>query len=83
MQEAAETRRAATSSTSRTSRRRASSRTTWSSRPDQVEAIATADVVLYLGDGFQPAVEDAMGDAEGVTVDLLAGLPTVGASRRE
>jgi zinc transport system substrate-binding protein len=45
--------------------------------PDQVEAIATADVVLYLGDGFQPAVEDAIGDAEGVTVDLLAGLPTV------
>jgi zinc transport system substrate-binding protein len=45
--------------------------------PDQVEAIATADVVLYLGDGFQPAVQDAVGDAEGATVDLLAGLPTV------
>ncbi len=45
--------------------------------PDQVEAIATADVVLYLGSGFQPAVEDAIADAEGVTVDLLAGLPTV------
>ena len=45
--------------------------------PDQVESIATADVVLYVGEGFQPAVEDALGDAEGVTVDLLAGLPTV------
>jgi zinc transport system substrate-binding protein len=45
--------------------------------PDQVESIATADVVLYLGGGFQPGVEDALGDAEGVTVDLLAGLPTV------
>jgi zinc transport system substrate-binding protein len=45
--------------------------------PDQVEAIATADIVLYLGEGFQPAVQDAIGDAEGVTVDLLAGLPTV------
>jgi zinc transport system substrate-binding protein len=45
--------------------------------PDQVEAIATADVVLYLGAGFQPAVQDAIGDAEGVTVDLFAGLPTV------
>jgi zinc transport system substrate-binding protein len=45
--------------------------------PDQVEAIATADVVLYLGDGFQPAVQDAIADAEGMTVDLLAGLPTV------
>jgi zinc transport system substrate-binding protein len=45
--------------------------------PDQVEAIATADVVLYLGSGFQPALQDALADAEGVTVDLLAGLPTV------
>jgi len=47
--------------------------------PDQVESIATADIVLYLGDGFQPAVQDALGDAEGITVDLLAGMPTVGA----
>ena len=45
--------------------------------PDQVEAIATADVVLYLGEGFQPAVQDALGDAEGIVVDLLAGMPTV------
>jgi zinc transport system substrate-binding protein len=45
--------------------------------PDQVEAIATADVVLYVGAGFQPGVQDAVGDARGVTVDLLAGLPTV------
>jgi zinc transport system substrate-binding protein len=45
--------------------------------PDQAEAIATSDVVLYLGEGFQPAVQDAIGDAEGSTVDLLAGLPTV------
>jgi zinc transport system substrate-binding protein len=45
--------------------------------PDQVEAIATADVVLYLGEGFQPAVQDAIGDAQGRTVDLLAGLPTI------
>jgi zinc transport system substrate-binding protein len=34
--------------------------------------------VLYLGEGFQPAVEDAIEDAEGAAVDLLAGLPTVG-----
>jgi zinc transport system substrate-binding protein len=45
--------------------------------PDQVEAIATADVVLYLGDGFQPAVQDAVGDASGTTIDLLAAMPTV------
>ena len=45
--------------------------------PDQVVAIATADVVLYLGNGFQPAVQDAVVDARGVTVDLLSGMPTV------
>jgi zinc transport system substrate-binding protein len=45
--------------------------------PNQVEAIATADVVLYLGDGFQPAVQDAISDAQGVAVDLLEGMPTV------
>jgi zinc transport system substrate-binding protein len=45
--------------------------------PDQAEAIATADVVLYLGEGFQPAVQDAIGDAQGLIVDLLAGLPTL------
>ena len=40
--------------------------------PDAVESIATADVVLYLGGGFQPAIEDAIADAQGETVDLLA-----------
>jgi len=43
--------------------------------PNEIEAIATADVVLYLGEGFQPAVEDAVGQAEGNTVDLLHGMP--------
>jgi zinc transport system substrate-binding protein len=45
--------------------------------PDAVESIATADVVLYLGSGFQPAVEDAVGDAEGHAVDLLSVVSTV------
>lgn len=45
--------------------------------PDDVEEIQAADVVLYLGEGFQPAVEDAIPDARGVVVDLLADLPTV------
>ncbi len=45
--------------------------------PQAVAAIQTADVVLYLGEGFQPSVADAVDGAEGVTVDLLAGLPTV------
>jgi zinc transport system substrate-binding protein len=41
--------------------------------PDQVDDIEDADVVLYLGGGFQPAVAEAAerrGDDE-VTVDLL------------
>ena len=42
--------------------------------PDQMEAITTADVVLYLGGGFQPAVEDAINDAEGTVVDVSEGL---------
>ncbi len=42
--------------------------------PDQIEAITTADVVLYLGGGFQPAVEDAIRDAQGTVVDLSEGL---------
>jgi zinc transport system substrate-binding protein len=45
--------------------------------PRQLEAITTADVVLYLGGGFQPAVEDAIGDAQGRTVDVSAGLRTL------
>ena len=45
--------------------------------PDGVAAIASADLVLYLGGGFQPGVEDAIGEAEGTTVDLLASVPTI------
>jgi zinc transport system substrate-binding protein len=45
--------------------------------PDAIESIATADVVLYLGQGFQPAIQDAVKDAQGTAVDLLAGLPTL------
>jgi zinc transport system substrate-binding protein len=39
-----------------------------------VRRIQQADVVLYLGHGFQPAVEDAVRDARGRTVDLLGEL---------
>jgi zinc transport system substrate-binding protein len=42
--------------------------------PDDIEAIQSADVVLLMGGGFQPAVEDAASDAEGVVVDVLVGL---------
>jgi zinc transport system substrate-binding protein len=39
-----------------------------------VEGIRSADVVLYLGRGFQPAVERAVEGADGTTVDLLDGM---------
>lgn len=42
--------------------------------PDELERLLTADVVLLVGAGFQPAVEDAAGDAEGVVIDALEGL---------
>jgi zinc transport system substrate-binding protein len=38
-----------------------------------VERVRSADVVLLLGGGFQPAVEDAAEDADGEVVDLLEG----------
>jgi zinc transport system substrate-binding protein len=45
--------------------------------PGDVETIATADVVLYLGGGFQPAVEDAVAQAEdAVTLDVLDAVDT-------
>ncbi len=41
--------------------------------PGDLQTIAEADLVLYLGGGFQPAVEDAIASAAtGVTVDVLA-----------
>jgi zinc transport system substrate-binding protein len=51
--------------------------------PNAVEAIATADVVLYFGGGFQPAIEDAVQDAEGRTVDVLRVVPTLPAEGEE
>ena len=43
--------------------------------PEQVAEIAGADLVLYLGEGFQPAVQDAVDVvAEGEHVDLLQGI---------
>jgi zinc transport system substrate-binding protein len=39
-----------------------------------VQRIQQADLVLYLGAGFQPAVERAVGDAKGTTADLLEGM---------
>jgi zinc transport system substrate-binding protein len=43
--------------------------------PGAVAKIQRADVVLYLGHGFQPAVSDAVRGGSGRAVDLLGGLP--------
>jgi zinc transport system substrate-binding protein len=42
--------------------------------PRDVGRIQEAQVVLYLGRGFQPAVSKAVEDARGERVDVLAGL---------
>lgn len=51
--------------------------------PDGVEQIQSADLVLYLGGGFQPALEDALDGAEGERVDLLEGLKALPAPPEE
>lgn len=43
--------------------------------PDQVDQLEDADLVVYLGNGFQPAVEAVATRRDGPTVDLLAELP--------
>jgi zinc transport system substrate-binding protein len=43
--------------------------------PQTVGRILTANVVLYLSHGFQPAVSAAVKQAKGSTVDILSGLP--------
>jgi zinc transport system substrate-binding protein len=42
--------------------------------PQEVGRLQTADVVLYVSHDFQPAVEQAVGDATGKRVDALEGL---------
>jgi len=43
--------------------------------PRAVARIESADVVLYLSHGFQPAVSKAVAQARGKRIDILAGLP--------
>jgi zinc transport system substrate-binding protein len=40
--------------------------------PDQVDQLLDADLALYVGGGFQPAVEDIAEHRDGITVDVLA-----------
>ena len=42
--------------------------------PREVEEILDADLVLYLGDGFQPAVEEAVSGGDVQAIDVLEGL---------
>src|SRR5512132_3576027 len=46
--------------------------------PREVAKVESADVVLYLSHGFQPAVSKAVEQARGTRVDVLAGLPLHG-----
>jgi zinc transport system substrate-binding protein len=39
--------------------------------PRDVEEIRDADLVVYVGGGFQPAVEDAVADRDGPSLDVL------------
>ncbi|MGQ0803205.1 MAG: metal ABC transporter substrate-binding protein [Actinomycetota bacterium] len=41
----------------------------------QVDDVLDAEVVIVLGDGFQPAVEDAAARRDGTTVEVLEGVP--------
>jgi zinc transport system substrate-binding protein len=45
---------------------------------DDVEALNQADIVLYLGGGFQPGVEKVVRRAEGDSVDVLGAVEPVG-----
>ena len=46
----------------------------------EVRAIERADLVVYLGGGFQPAVEQAIADREGASLDVLEGQVPTGAA---
>jgi zinc transport system substrate-binding protein len=51
--------------------------------PRDVDRIREADLVLYLGGGFQPALERALEDRDGPSLDLLRGQRPKGPSTRE
>jgi zinc transport system substrate-binding protein len=43
--------------------------------PSDVETVRDAELVVYLGGGFQPALEDALDRRDGPSLELLAGEP--------
>jgi zinc transport system substrate-binding protein len=48
--------------------------------PDQVDELLDADLVLFLGGGFQPAVEQVAENRDGTTVNVLAEVVPEGTS---
>jgi zinc transport system substrate-binding protein len=51
--------------------------------PEQIGRINTADLFVYLGGGFQPAVEDAAGSTDARALDVLEVLRAGGLLLRE
>jgi zinc transport system substrate-binding protein len=51
--------------------------------PRDVEQVRSADVVLYVGSDFQPALEEAVEGASGEAVDVLEGVELVRAVEAE
>jgi len=45
--------------------------------PDEVDLILDADLLLYLGGGFQPGVEELAERRDGTSLDLLEGVETI------
>ncbi|MGH2573629.1 MAG: metal ABC transporter substrate-binding protein [Actinomycetota bacterium] len=40
--------------------------------PDQVDLLLDADLALYVGGGFQPAVEEIVAQRDGISMDIVA-----------
>jgi zinc transport system substrate-binding protein len=51
--------------------------------PRQVNEVRAADLVLYFGDGFQPALERALEERDGPSLDLLRGQGLAAAPQQE
>lgn len=43
--------------------------------PAQVQRLGSSDLVLYLSQGFQPAVEEAIGQSGVASIDVLSAVP--------
>lgn len=50
---------------------------------DDIVSIAEADLVVYVGGGFQPALENALGETSAGAVDVLDAVETLPASNHD